>query len=158
MKKTILLLFTLVVGCSSPYSNQSRVVQQFFDMDDQLQNVELNRCLDGGTISLEITDIHGNKTTICIDNEAFGILIDESERDLPETVEYINQKKQKCIYLGVIHPSFKGAEKIEYHSDLEASVLKRIELLKEKNPLFKEEFSQFIETTQSERHLTIKYE
>jgi hypothetical protein len=76
---------------------------------------------------------------------------------LPETAEYIKQRKQKCIYIGAIHPSFEGAEKIEYHSELEISILERVHQMKMKNPQFENEFSRFIETTKSERNLTVEY-
>lgn len=150
-------MFALVCGCSSPHCERT-ATQQFFKLDDKLQHVNMLRYFDGGTIGLELTDIHGSNSSICIDNEGFGIIIPKSEENLPETIEYINQRKKKCIYMGATHPDNKGAEKIEHNSDLEKSILDRIKLLMENNPEFEEEFSCFIEATESERYMTIHYE
>jgi hypothetical protein len=112
---------------------------------------------DGGTTALELTDIHGNKSLFCIDGESFGQLIPIEEKDHPDTEEFINRLKEKCIYMGVRHPSHEGGEKIEYRSQLENDILKRINEFIKQNPQFEKDLLRFIATTQSERDLSVEY-
>jgi hypothetical protein len=158
MKKLILILFAVIVGCSSPPDTNLTAVQRFFDLDESLQIVEMLSYLDGGTIGLKLVDIHGNKSDLCIDNEGFGILIPKEEKGLPETLEFIDRLKHTCIYVGATHPDNDGAEKIEYQSDLESSVMERIKLLMSQNIEFEDEFYRFISATHSERDLSVIYE
>jgi hypothetical protein len=157
MKIASLILSTLLVGCSSLDTDKT-ATQQFFNLDTNLQHVNMLYYFDGGTVGLELTDIHGKQANICIDNEGFSTIIATSEKGLPETTEYINRRKQKCIYLGATHHEDNGAEKIEYRSDLEAAVLERINIMMTENPEYHDEFSRFIDTTKTERHLTVIYE
>jgi hypothetical protein len=125
-------------------------------MDTRLQNVDADYVLDGGSMALHLTDIHGNTSTISIDNQSFVVLLPEEERKSIETIAKINKLKIKCI--AIYDSKTKDSEKIEYHSDLETSVLKRVERMAKKNPRFREELLYFIETTGKERTLSVIYE
>lgn len=159
MKKLIPLILIVLVGCNHPqHNNQAIAVQQFFKLDERLQSVDMSYILDGGTIGMELTDIHGNQSSICIDNQTFGIYIPKLEKDLPETIEFIKRMNQKCVYVGAIYPKYEGAQKIEYHSDLEAAVLAHIEKMMSANRQYHDEFSQFLKAVKTERNLEVIYE
>ena len=58
MKKLLLILFTFIVGCSSPPDTNLTAVQRFFDLDENLQNVEMLSYLDGAKLCHQAIEWH----------------------------------------------------------------------------------------------------
>lgn len=157
-KHLLFLIPLFIIGCSHQrHINNTAEVRQFFELDVQLQNVELHYYYDGGTTGLELTDVYGNQSAICIDCEAFGIGIPESKQTSPETIDRIRKLREKCLYVGATHPDIDGAEEIECHSDMEARILERVKEFMLNNPQYDTEFSRLMDSVETERNISIEY-
>ncbi len=158
MKYLAFLFLAIALGCSSPEFRQGEATQQFFKLDSKLQDVNLHHFADGGTYALELTDVSNNEVWMCLGSASFTQVIPKGKEDLPETGEFIEKSKHISIFMGVIHPSNDGAEKIKYRSEIETKILSRLQRFIESNPQFEEELSQFMTASQLERQFNIEYE
>jgi len=156
MKYFILSLIVFITGCHSNNVDQTTASVSFFQTDIRLQNVDMGYYLDGGSVGLELTDIHGHKSLICVNNQSKRLIILKSEEGLYDIEALLKEGKQSSIYLGAIYPTNEGAEEVEFNSELEADILKRIQEMIEHNPEFKDGLMKFISTSRSERNYSIK--
>ena len=156
MKYLILSLIALITGCHSNNVDQNTASASFFNTDIKLQNVDMSYYFDGGSVGLELTDIHGHKSLICVNNKSERYIILKSEEGLYDIEALSKEGKQSSIYLGAIYPDHNGAEEVEFNSELEADILKRIHEMIEFNPEFEDELMKFITTSRSERNFDIE--
>ena len=156
MKIIAIALLGLMVGCTTSRISQPSEVHNFFELDMKLSSVDLHYFADGGTYALKLVDMQGHEMVMSLSSACFTQVITEREAHLPETAEYMKSLQQVCIYMGVPHPNFEGAEKVEYRSELEEKIIRRLLELSEANPQFEKDISKFVSVSKGNRKFDIE--